>query len=208
MKRSIAPLILALGLLLPSASAVAENLGPEELVRKVTADVLATVQKDKQLQAGDRKRALDLAEEKILPLVDFDYATQLAVGRAWRTATPQQRQQLVSEFRTMLVRIYSNALGVYRGQTMVVLPVRMANGATDTTVRNQYISPGKPPVTVEYSMHKTNGGWKIYDIVAEGISLVLTYRGDFSNIVQQSGVDGLIKRLAEKNAPAPSRAAS
>jgi phospholipid transport system substrate-binding protein len=101
----------------------------------------------------------------------------------------------------MLVRIYSNAIGVYQGQTMRVLPVRMQPGATEATVRNQYVHPGKPPASVDYAMRKTASGWKIYDITAEGISLVLTYRSEFEQVVQQSGVDGLIKRLSEKNAP-------
>jgi phospholipid transport system substrate-binding protein len=101
----------------------------------------------------------------------------------------------------MLVRIYSNAIGVYQGQTMRVLPVRMQPGATEATVRNQYLRPGKPPASVDYAMRKTASGWKIYDITAEGISLVLTYRSEFEQVVQQSGVDGLIKRLSEKNAP-------
>lgn len=207
MIRSLASFFFALALLLPAAMSRAQELSPDELVRKVTADILAAVQNDKQLQAGDRRKALALAEETILPLVDFEQATQLAVGRAWRTATPEQRTQLVSEFRSMLVRIYSNAIGVYRGQTMRVQPVRMAKDATDVTVRNQYLSPGKPPVAIDYAMRKTSGGWKIYDIVVEGISLVLTYRGEFEQVVQQSGIDGLVKRLAEKNAPPRERAA-
>jgi phospholipid transport system substrate-binding protein len=177
----------------------AQELGPEELVRKVTKDVLETIQSDKQLQGGDRKKALALAEEKILPLLDFSEATRLAVGRAWRNATPEQRTRLEAEFRRMLVRVYSNAIGVYRGQNMRVQPVRMAANATEVTVRNQYISPGKQAVSVDYAMHKTPEGWKIYDIVAEGVSLVLTYRGEFEQVVQQSGVDGLIKALTEKN---------
>lgn len=185
--------------LLSALPAGAQELGPEETVRKVTADVLEAVQKDKQLQAGDRAKALALAEEKILPLIDFEQATQLAVGRAWRQATPEQRSRLVNEFRSMLVRIYSNAIGVYKGQTMKVQPVRMAKDATEVTVRNQYISPGKPPLSVDYSMRKTASGWKVYDIVAEGVSLVLTYRSEFEQVVQAGGVDGLIKRLTEKN---------
>jgi phospholipid transport system substrate-binding protein len=100
----------------------------------------------------------------------------------------------------MLVRIYSNAIGVYRGQTMNVLPVRMAPGATEVTVKNQYMSAGKPPVPVEYAMKKTPAGWMIYDITVEGISLVLTYRAEFENITKTAGVDGLIKRMHEKNA--------
>jgi phospholipid transport system substrate-binding protein len=185
--------------LFSAGTVAAQELGPEETVRKVTADVLEAVQKDKQLQAGDRAKALALAEEKILPMIDFEQATQLAVGRAWRQATPEQRSRLVGEFRSMLVRIYSNALGVYKGQTMKVQPVRMAKDATEVTVRNQYISPGKPPLSIDYAMHKTGSGWKVYDIVAEGVSLVLTYRSEFEQVVQAGGIDGLIKRLTEKN---------
>jgi phospholipid transport system substrate-binding protein len=100
----------------------------------------------------------------------------------------------------MLVRIYSNAIDVYRGQTLKVLPVRLPPGATDVTVRNQYLRQGRPPVPVEYSMRKTPHGWKIYDIAIEGVSLVLTYRAEFEQITRTSGVNGLLKRLAEKNA--------
>jgi phospholipid transport system substrate-binding protein len=183
-----------------ASSAGAQNLGPEDLVKKVTAEVLEAIQSDQQLQGGDRKKALALAEQKILPLVDFREATQLAVGRAWITATAAQREQLVTEFRGMLVRVYSNAIGVYRGQTMRVLPVHMAPGATEATVRNQYLSEGRQPVAVSYSMKQTSTGWKIYDINVEGVSLVLTYRSEFEQITRTSGIDGLIKRLQEKNA--------
>ncbi len=203
MLKLLATFSISMVLLLQAFGASAQQqLSPDELVKKVTAEVLQTIKQDKQLQAGDRRKALALAEEKILPLVDFEESTRLAVGRAWRDATPEQRQKLVQEFRRMLVRVYSNAIGAYQGQTMQVQPIRMAPNATDVTVRNQYIRPGKPAVSVDYAMHKTPAGWKIYDITAEGISLVLTYRGGFEQIVQQSGVDGLIKQISEKNGPA------
>ena len=192
-------LLIALSLFI-AAPAGAQSLAPDELVRKVTTDVLDAVKSDQQLQAGDRKKALALAEQKILPLVDFQEATQLAVGRPWSTATAEQKERLVTEFRAMLVRVYSNAIGVYRGQTMQVLPVHMAPGATEATVRNKYISQGQAPISVSYSMRQTPTGWKIYDINVEGVSLVLTYRGEFEQITRVSGIDGLIKRLAEKNA--------
>ncbi|HEY6865475.1 MAG TPA: ABC transporter substrate-binding protein [Burkholderiales bacterium] len=183
---------------LPLAAA-GQELGPEELVRKVTSEVLDAIQHDKQLQAGDRKKALALAEEKILPLVDFREAARLAVGRPWNTANPDQQERITREFRTLLVRIYSSAIGVYRGQTMRVQPVKMAPGASQVTVRNQYLSPGRPPTSVEYAMHKTPEGWKIYDITVEGVSLVLTYRGEFEQVVREGGIEGLIQRLAERN---------
>jgi len=179
-----------------------QDLGPEELVRKVTQDVLDAIRSDKQLAAGDKQKALKLAEEKVLPLIDFEEAARLAVGRAWAQATPEQRKKLVEEFRRMLVRTYSNAISAYEGQTMKVLPVRMKPGDTEVTVHNQYIRAGGTPLPVDYQMHKTDQGWKIYDITVEGVSLVLTYRSEFDAIVKQEGIDGLIKRLEEKNTPA------
>jgi phospholipid transport system substrate-binding protein len=142
------PLALVLSLFL-AAPAIAQELAPDELVRKVTADVLDSIRSDKQLQGGDRKKALALAEQKILPYVDFREAAQLAMGKTWNTATPAQQGQVVTEFRSMLVRIYSNAIDVYRGQTMKVLPLRQVPGATEVVVRNQYLRQGSPPVAVE-----------------------------------------------------------
>ncbi len=179
-----------------------QDLGPEELVRKVTQDVLDAIRSDQQLAAGDKRKALKLAEEKVLPHIDFEEATRLAVGRAWAQATPEQRKKLVEEFRRMLVRTYSNAISAYEGQTMKVLPVRMKPGDIEATVHNQYIRAGGTPLPVDYQMHKTDQGWKIYDITVEGVSLVLTYRSEFDAIVKQQGIDGLIKRLEEKNTPA------
>ena len=178
------------------------NLTPEQLVRKITDDVMAAVKQDKSLAAGDREKALALAEQKVLPHIDFREAARLAVGRSWNSARPAQQERITKEFRAMLVRIYSNAIDAYRGQTMRVFPVRMEPGATEATVRNQYLSPGRPPVPVEYAMHKTPEGWKIYDITVENVSLVLTYRAEFDQVMRQSGFDGLIKRMTEKNLPA------
>ena len=184
-----------------SAAFAQQDLKPDEMVRKVTEDVLAAVKSDQALQAGDRQKALALAEQKVLPHIDFAEATKLAVGRAWTSATPEQQKKLIDEFRAMLVRIYSNAIDAYRGQTMRVQPVSTPAGATEVTVRNQYVRPGQPPVSVDYAMRKTPQGWKIYDITVEGMSLVLTYRAEFEQVTRQSGVEGLLKRLAEKNTP-------
>ena len=180
----------------------AQELGPEELVKKVTSEVMEAIKSDKQLAAGDKQKALKLAEEKILPHVDFEEATRLAVGRSWTQATPEQKKKLVQEFRNMLVRTYSNAISAYQGQQMKVLPVRMKQGDDEVTVHNQFTRPGAgKPVLVDYSMRKSGEGWKIYDIVIEGVSLVLTYRSEFDAIARQEGIDGLIKRLASKNTP-------
>jgi phospholipid transport system substrate-binding protein len=182
------------------AAGITQELGPEELVKKVTSDVLETIKSDKQLAAGDRRKALQLAEQKVLPHIDFAEAARLATGKAWNTASPEQREQITSLFRSMLVRIYSNAIDVYRGQTMRTLPVRLPANATEVVVRNQYVKQGQPPVPVEYAMRKGDGGWKIYDISVEGVSLVLTYRAEFESITRNGGVDALVKKLQERTA--------
>jgi phospholipid transport system substrate-binding protein len=181
---------------------VAQEIAPDQLVQKITNEVLAAIKSDKQLAAGDRQKALKLAEEKVLPYIDFEEATRLAVGRAWSQATPEQKKRLVSEFRNMLVRTYSNAIEAYQGQTLKVLPARGEPKADDATVRTQFVRAGGQPLPIEFQMRKTEKGWKVYDIAVEGVSLVITYRSEFDAVVKQAGIDGLIKRLAQKNTPA------
>jgi phospholipid transport system substrate-binding protein len=196
--------IIVLGLFGFFAAARAQELGPEQVVQRVTEDVLAAIKSDQQLAAGDKHKAVKLAEEKVLPYIDFEEATRLAVGRAWPQATPEQRKKLVTEFRNMLVRTYSNAIEGYQGQTLKVLPSRggKQEGKDEATVRAQFVRAGGKPLPIEFQMRKTGQNWKVYDISVEGISLVLTYRSEFDAVVKQDGIDGLIKRLAEKNAPA------
>lgn len=195
--------LIALPLL--AAAPAQTQLGPEELVRQVTSEVLAAIHSSRALQAGDKGAALALAEQKIFPHVDFRAATRLAAASAWRSATPQQRKQLVKEFRGMLVRIYSNAIDAYRGQTMRVLPVHVPPRATHVTVHNEYLKPGAPPVRVDYAMHETSQGWKIYDISIGGVSLVTTYREQFQQVARRSGIEGLIRLMARKNAATAAR---
>ena len=188
--------------LFAGSAAAQQQLGPDQLVQKITDEVLAAIKSDKQLAAGDKQKAVKLAEEKVLPYVDFEQATRLAVGRAWREATPEQRKRLVTEFRNMLVRTYSNAIQAYEGQTLKVLPARGKQDPEDTTVRTQFIRAGGQPLPIEFHMRQADKTWKVYDIVVEGVSLVMTYRSEFDAVVKQEGIDGLIKRLAQKNTPA------
>ena len=192
------------GLLLLSFGAWAQQLAPEDLVKKITDEVLAAIKSDKQLAAGDKQKALKLAEEKVLPYVDFEEATRLAVGRAWSQATPEQKKKLTAEFRNMLIRTYSNAISAYEGQTLKVLPSRAGkqDGKDEATVRTQFVRAGGPPLPIEFQMRKVGESWKVYDISVEGVSLVLTYRSEFDAVVKQEGLDGLIKRLSQKNIPA------
>ena len=176
---------------------------PEAMIRQITDDVLAAIKQDTGLQSGDTQKALALAEQKVLPHLDFVEMTRLASGRNWNTATPDQRDRLVAAFRAMLVRTYANAIDIYRGQTMMVEPGRVPTSATETTVRNRYVSPGNRPTPVEYSMRKGAGGWKIYDIAIDGISLVLNYRSQFDEAARNTGIEGLIAQLQDKTKAQP-----
>jgi len=204
--KTLIALIFALAV--PLAHAQAPDQSPEAMVKQVTNDVLEAIKGDKGLQAGDKQKALALAEQKVLPHLDFVEMTRLAAGRTWNTATPDQRDRLVASFRAMLVRTYANAIDVYRGQTMMVEPARVPTSATEATVRNRYVSPGRRPTPVDYLMRKSGSEWKIYDIVVDGISLVLTYRSQFEEAARNSGVEGLITQLQDKTRAQPAVKAS
>lgn len=176
---------------------------PEALVRKITAEVLAELKSDEALQAGDKEKAIALAEKTILPHLDFEEATRFVMGRAWSRASAEQRKRLVAEFRRLLIRTYANAFRGYGGEGMEVLPVRMHPEDTEVTVRNRYLRPGAPPVMVDYAMHKTPQGWKIFDVAVEGISLLMVYRAEFAEALRRADIDHLIQGLARKNEPAP-----
>ncbi len=137
-----------------------------------------------------------------MPHFDFQRMTQLAVGRYWRTATPEQQQALVTEFRDLLVRTYTKVFSVYRDQTIDVKPLRMAPDDTEVTVNTVISKPGSQPTSVDYEMKKSADGWKVFDISVEGVSMVMSYRGTFASQIQQDGIDGLIRTLSDKNATA------
>jgi len=177
---------------------------PDALVKRVTGEVLAIIKSDKDLQAGNTQKVVELAEQKVLPHFDFTRMTRLAVGRNWQQANDAQKEALTKEFRTLLVRTYSTSLSAYRNQTIEVKPLKMAAGDKEVTVRTQVLQPGGPPIPIDYAMEMADSGWKVYDVVIDGASLVTTYRGSFNEQIQRGGIDGLVKTLAERNkAPAP-----
>jgi phospholipid transport system substrate-binding protein len=196
----VATLLLAVAGLLPAPEALAQQ-APDELVKSVAEDVLAIVRQDRALREGDSSRMAQLIEEKIVPHFDFERMTRLAVGRAWRQATPEQRQQLIEEFRRLLVRSYSAAYSTYNHIVVEVKPLKLQPGEEDVQVKTLIKLPGgAPPVSVDYNMVNNSPDWKVYDVVVDGISLVTTYRTTFAEEVNKSGIDGLIKSLAALNA--------
>ena len=176
-----------------------EMMAPDALAKSVTDDVLAVLRADKEIQAGNPKKVIELVEKKVLPHFNFVRMTQIAVGRHWREASPEQQKSLVNEFRTLLVQTYAATFVAYRDQTVEYRPLRMQPGDTEVVVKSRINQPGGKPVTIDYRMHKTDAGWKVYDVVVADLSLVQTYRGTFNSEVQKGGVDGLIKALVAKN---------
>lgn len=197
--KKIAALLFGLLLSATAMGANADMPDPDVLIKNTVQEVLAVVKQDKDIQAGDQKKILALVDAKVLPHFDFERMTRLAVGRGWRSATPEQRQQLVSEFRNLLVRTYTSAFTRYRDQTVEVKPFTMPSGADEVTIKTLIVKAGAQPIAVDYEMEKTSDGWKAFDLSVEGASLVTTYRGTFTEQIQQSGIDGLIKTLVEKN---------
>ena len=192
-----ASLILVAAFIAPAA--LAQDTAPDTLVKGVTQEVIGVIKQDRDIQSGNQRKTIALVEEKVLPHFNFARMTALAMGPNWRKATPEQQKALIEQFRTLLVRTYSTALSSYRNQVIDFKPLRAQATDADVIVRSEVKQPGGEPVSIDYSMEKTPAGWKVYDVVVGGVSLVTTYRDTFTNEVRTNGVDGLIKALADKN---------
>lgn len=187
------------GFLVSAMPAVAQEDSPEAMIKRVTDDVLTIVRHDKDIQNGNTKKAIELVEAKVLPSFNFQHMTALAMGRDWNKASPDQKKRLTDEFKTLLVRTYSNALTSYRDQTVRYKPVKGAPGDTEVIVKTEIVQPGSKPIQLDYSVEKLDQGWKVYDVVVAGVSLVSNYRDTFNQEVRANGVDGLIQMLVNKN---------
>ncbi len=176
---------------------------PDVLVKRVTEEVLEIVRKDRDIQGGSTQKAVELVDQKVLPHFDFRHMAALAVGKDWKKASPGQQQQLTAEFKTLLVRTYSNALTSYKNQKIVYKPFKMDPGDSEVLVRTEVIQPGSKPVQIDYNLKKADAGWKVFDVVVAGISLVTNYRDQFAQEVRSGGIDGLIAAIAAKNKSLP-----
>src|SRR5262245_49876908 len=196
--RKIVALILGISFLAGVSAPAADYSPPDVLARNVTEEVLKIIRADKELQAGNQKKVVELIENKVAPHFEFVSMTRLAMGRNWNQATPEQKKALTQEFRVLLVRTYTTAFTQYRDQTIEYRPLKLAPDETDVVVKSLIKTSGQP-LAVDYRMEKTDRGWKVYDVKIEGISLVENYRGTFNAEVQKSGIEGLIKSLSDKN---------
>jgi phospholipid transport system substrate-binding protein len=188
----------AICLLFRAGIASAEE-GPDALIKRVSQDVLNTVKTDKDIQRGDRQKIVELVETKIFPYVDFERTTAMTAGRYWRQATPEQQQKLANEFRRLLINTYAGAISKAKNHEIKFKPFRGSPSDNEVEVRSQVLQPGDEPIELDYRLEKTPNGWKIYDLNILGAWLIETYKQTFASEISKSGIDGLIKTLAEKN---------
>jgi phospholipid transport system substrate-binding protein len=181
------------------APAFAAAEAPDQLVKRVSSDVIDTVKSDKDIQSGNRNKIMDLVNSKILPYVDAQKMTQQAAGRYWRQASAEQQKQLSDEFRTLLVYTYSGALAQIKNETVEFKPFRADPADNDVEVQSQVNMSRGEPITLNYRLSKTPQGWKIYDINVLGAWLVQTYSSTFASEISKGGIDGLIKKLHDRN---------
>lgn len=177
----------------------AELPPPDVLARNVTNEVIEIVKQDRDIKAGNTKRIHELVEAKVLPHFDFRQMTQLAVGKNWARATPEQQRRLTEEFRALLVRTYATSLASVVDYKIDFKPLRMRPGDEDVTVSTEVSKPGAAPITIDYRMEKQAGGWKVYDVLVDNVSLVTVYRNSFNSEVRKGGIDGLIAALVRRN---------
>jgi phospholipid transport system substrate-binding protein len=182
-----------------SGAAMAQAVeAPDVLIKRLSSEVLDTIKSDKAIQGGDTSKVIALVDSKIMPNLNFARMTASAVGRSWRQATPEQQKRLQDEFKILLVRTYSGALSEVKDQTIAMKPLRSAPEDTEVIVRTEVKGRGDP-IQLDYRMEKAATGWKIYDLNVLGVWLVETYRSQFAQEINASGVDGLITKLAERN---------
>ncbi len=200
MKKSIGIFVLLVATVFVFPTWVVAGISPDKLVKETVQEVIDIINEDEAIKSGNKEKMLDLVETKIIPHFDFTRMTRLAMGKNWRSANAEQQAVLVEEFRTLLVRTYSNTLTRYSDETINVTPITNIGDATESTVRTQVIQgQGKQPVPIDYNMEKQASGWKIFDVTVAGVSLITNYRSSFNSQIRRGGVDGLIKTLASKN---------
>lgn len=192
-----APVTTVLAQATPGAAA-AQAVAPDAFIKRITDEVFATVKADKGIQQGDLRKVQAMVENKILPNVNLQRMTSAAVGRPWRQATPEQKQRLQDEFKTLLIYTYAGAAAQIKDQTIEYRPMRNRPEDTDVIVRTLVRNKGEA-IQLDYRLEKADGGWKIYDVNVLGAWLVQTYQSSFAQEVSATGIDGLIAKLVERN---------
>ena len=192
--RSIAALAVVLFASAASAAAV-DTSGPAQLIESASSLMLKDLDANRAKYRSDKSGLYKLVDSALLPNFDVNYAAQQVLGQNWRTATPEQRDRFVKAFYRSLLTTYGDALVEFTADRMKILPYTGDAAATRATVRTQIRRDGGDVVAVNYSLRKADAGWKVWDVVIEGISYVKSFQQDYGSEVAQNGLEALIKRL-------------
>jgi phospholipid transport system substrate-binding protein len=189
-------LVATLGLFAGSAQAQdTAALGPQELVSKVANDTLKDLDAHRAEYAKDKSKVHELVDKNMLPYFDTAYAAQLVLAKHWRTATPEQRKRFIEAFYQSLLQNYGEALLEFTPDRLKILPFQGNPTDKVATVRTEVRRDNGSRVPVNYSLRKTDSGWKAYDVQIEGVSYVKSFRTDFGSEIQQKGLEAVIQRL-------------
>lgn len=197
--RTLRLILIALTLTLALAPPAPAETSPTELVFGVADQVVDRLRAGRPLSDD---QAYHLVEDLILPHLDFESFSRLTLGKHWRQASPEQREAFTREFRSMLMHTYASSLNTYAGETFEHAGERN-EGEGRVLVQTRFVRVQGEPVRVDYRLHRRDGEWKIYDVVIEGVSLVLNYRSSFGEEISRGGLDQLIQRMADKEAKPP-----
>jgi phospholipid transport system substrate-binding protein len=199
-KPGLAAAVILLMSVLPQALVhAASAVSPQELVRETSSRMLTALRDERDVIKQDSGRLYELVSTIVLPYFDFERMSMWVLGRNWRDASPQQRERFVEQFRILLVRTYGSALSEYADEKIVYLPFVDTSKEGRVTVRTEIEQAGSV-IPISYSMYSSNAGWKVYDVVISGVSLVTNYRSTFGTIIREKGMDNLIQQLSERNA--------
>jgi phospholipid transport system substrate-binding protein len=182
-----------------AASAAVPGPGPQELMRKVSQDLLRDLDANRAAFAKDPQQLRVLVDKHLLPHFDVDYAARLVLGQHWRTASEAQRKRFIDAFYQSLMRNYGDAIVEFTADRLTILPFKGDPAAKTATVRTEVKRSNGTPVPVNYSLRATPQGWKAWDVTIEGISYVKNYRTDFGSEIAQKGIDAVIQRLEAQN---------
>lgn len=175
-----------------------KTMPPDQVIKQTAEKVLGTIRDNKQKFRNNPQAVFDLVQQDMAPHFDFEYAARLVLGRAWRTASPEQRKTFIDAFMHYLVNSYANGLVKYADSKIEVEPFRGRPSDERATIRTLVTPPNRKPIHVDYAMRRTDDGWKAFDVSGEGVSYVMSYRNTFASEIRQTGLDALIKRLQQK----------
>jgi len=192
-------LVVALVLCGSVPAAIVNTASPLDLVKETTDHVLSRIAGQRGELRADPGKVYNLVNEIVLPRFDFEYMSQLVLGKYWSRASVEQKSEFVMEFRELLVRTYATTLLNYADQEIDYLPLRMASEATDATVSTRVVGGGAPPIPINYSLYQKEGEWKVYDVAIDNISLVAQYRRSYASHIQRHRLDGLIQQMRKLN---------